>query len=301
MGASMTEHSAWRLALAREIALAYAAHPQIRAVFVHGSVGRGWADEHSDIEMACVWSEEPSPQVSRATAQALGAADWEWGSYEESRQAWHEQFLYRGMKVELGHWTHRAIDGIILDVTERYDTTQHWLMFHKQATVSVLQHGVVLHGAKLMSEWRQQIAHYPEELAVAMVEKHLQFGPFGSREMLAKRDEIPLLYENNCGIVRRLLFSLYGLNRIYYPGFKWTRRHVEEMSIKPHDFFPRLLRVFQSDCVSGTRELRQLVEETFDLVEEHLPQVNLAPLREAFELPYQAWELPSDDQLWNHQ
>lgn len=84
-----------------------------------------------------------------------------------------------------------------------------------------------------------------------------------------------MLYENNCGITRWLLNILFTLNRIYHPGFKWTRYWVKEMNIRPPEFFPRLERVFQSDAASGADELRRLVEETFDLVEQCLPQVDL--------------------------
>jgi hypothetical protein len=87
---------------------------------------------------------------------------------------------------------------------------------------------------------------------------------------------------------------LFGLNRIYHPGFKWNRYFVEEMSIKPPDFFARLERIFQSDAISGTNQLRHLVEETFDLVEKNLPQVNLKQQREIFNRLYPKWKLPID-------
>lgn len=125
-----------------------------------------------------------------------------------------------------------------------------------------------------------------------MVQKHLRFRPFDGQQILSERDEIPLLYENHCAIVRWLLNLLFGLNRIYHPGFKWTRYLVEEMSIKPPELFARLERVFQSDVMSGTQELRQLTEETFDLVEKHLPQVDLKQQRETFNRLYPKWQLP---------
>jgi hypothetical protein len=114
------------------------------------------------------------------------------------------------------------------------------------------------------------------------------------KQILTERDEIPMLYENNCAIVRWLLNILFGLNRIYHPGFKWTRHYVEEMSIKPPQSFMRLERVFQSNAASGTHELRQLVEETFDLVEKHLPQVDVMQQRETFNRVYPKWQLPNN-------
>ena len=77
---------------------------------------------------------------------------------------------------------------------------------------------------------------------------------------------------------------------MYHPGFKWTRFFVAEMTIKPPDFFARLERVFQSDAASGTNELRKLAEETFVLVENHLPNVDLKQQRETFNRQYPIWE-----------
>lgn len=42
--------------------------------------------------------------------------------------------------------------------------------------------------------------------------------------------------------------------------------------------------------MSGTQELRSLIEETFDLVEQHLPQVDLTEQRKVFVEPYLSWE-----------
>jgi hypothetical protein len=140
-----------------------------------------------------------------------------------------------------------------------------------------------------MRRWRDRVAVYPEGLAIAMVQKHLRFSAFGSREMLASRNEIPLLYENHSHSARLLLNLLFGLNRIYHPTFKWTRHFAAEMKIAPRDFFARLEKVYRADAVSGTRELRALIEETFDLVEQHLPQIDLAAQRAEFAKPYESW------------
>jgi Domain of unknown function (DUF4037) len=184
------------------------------------------------------------------------------------------------------------MDNIVLDVIERYDVSQNGLLFEKQTTVFHLQHGVVLYGEDIIKRWQAQLSPYPDELAVSMVQAHLKFRPFDGQQILTERLEIPMLYENNCAIVRWLLNLLFALNRIYHPGFKWTRYFVEEMSIKPPEFFVRLERIFQSNAGSGTHELRKLSEETFDLVEKHLPQVDLKQQRETFNRLYPKWKLP---------
>lgn len=290
----MTEHSAWRISLAHKIAPAFTANPAVEACFVFGSAALGISDQYSDLELAFVWSQLPSAEELRTTAQNVGVEGWEIEPYGEAKQRWLEQFYLYGMKVEAGHWTREMIDNIVIDVVERYDVSQYGLVFEKQAIAFHLQRAVVLQGENIIRQWQTQLSPYPEELAVAMVQKHLNFRPFDGQHILTERLEIPMLYENKCAIVRRLLNILFGLNRIYHPGFKWTRYWAEEMSIKPSSFFNRLERVFQADAVSGIHELRQLVEEVFDLVERTLPQVDLKQQRETFDRLNPRWTLPVD-------
>ncbi|MBD2074640.1 DUF4037 domain-containing protein [Phormidium sp. FACHB-592] len=290
----MTEHSAWRIALAHKIAPAFTAHPKVEACFVFGSAALGLSDQYSDLELAFIWSQLPSVEELRATAQSVGVKGWEIEPYEEAKQAWLEQFYLYDMKVEAGHWARKTMDSIVTDVVERYDVSQNGLLFEKQVTVSHLQRAIVLYGKDHIQHWQKRLSPYPEALAVAMVQKHLKFRPFDGQYILTKRLEIPMLNENNCAITRWLLNMLFALNRVYHPGFKWTRYFVAEMNLKPPEFFARLECVFQSDAASGTPELRRLVEETFDLVEQCLPQVDLKQQRETFHRLYPKWELPVD-------
>ncbi len=281
--------------MAHKIAHAFTANPKVEACFVFGSAALGISDQYSDLELAFIWSQLPSVEELQATAQSVGVKGWEIEPYGEAKQAWLEQFYIYGMKVEAGHWARDTMDNIVIDVVEHYDVSQTGLLFEKQATASHLQRAIVLYGEDIIKHWQTRLSPYPEDLAVAMVQKHLKFRPFDGQQILTERLEIPMLYENNCTIVRWLLNLLFGVNRIYHPGFKWTRYFVEEMNIKPPEFFARLERVFQSDAAGGTHELRQLSEETFDLVEKHLPQVDLKQQRETFNRLYPKWKLPVSD------
>jgi hypothetical protein len=86
-----------------------------------------------------------------------------------------------------------------------------------------------------------------------MVESNLKFASADNRLMVAQRDEVPLLYENACNSQRRILSILLGLNRIYYPGFKWTRHVTQQMPIAPPDLFAALEEGVSKRCRDGTR------------------------------------------------
>lgn len=287
----MTEHSAWRISLAHKIAPAFTANSKVEACFVFGSAALGISDQYSDLELAFIWSHLPSAEDLEAIAQSVGVNRWSVEPYGKARQAWLEQFYLYDMKVEAGHWSQAMLENILGDVTEQYDVSQNGLLFEKQAIASHIQHGIVLYNDELIKYWQAKLSPYPEELAIAMVQKHLKFRPFDGQRILTERLEIPMLYENNCAIVRWLLNILFGLNHIYHPGFKWTRYWVGKMKIKPVELFARLELVFQSDAKSGTHELRQLVEDVFTLIERTLPQVDLNQQREIFDRTYPRWKI----------
>ncbi|MEP0874228.1 hypothetical protein NDA01_31535, partial [Trichocoleus desertorum AS-A10] len=192
---NMTEHSAWRISLAHKITPAFTAHPKVAACFVFGSAALGISDQYSDLELGFIWSQLPSVEELQATAQNVGVKGWEIEPYGEAKQAWLEQFYLYGMKVEADHWAQHTMDNIAIDVVERYDVSQNGLLFEKQAIASHLQRAVVLHGEGMINQWQAQLSPYPEELAVAMVQKHLKFRPFDGQHILTERLEIPMLYE----------------------------------------------------------------------------------------------------------
>src|ERR1700689_5253713 len=72
MTAESSMHASWRLAVARTAADAYAGNRRLAAFVVAGSVGAGLADEFSDLELDCYWSEPPSDRDRLAPIDSLG-------------------------------------------------------------------------------------------------------------------------------------------------------------------------------------------------------------------------------------
>jgi predicted nucleotidyltransferase len=68
----MTEHSVWRISLAHKIAPAFTTNPKVEACFVFGSAALGISDQYSDLELGFIWTQLPSAEELRATAQSVG-------------------------------------------------------------------------------------------------------------------------------------------------------------------------------------------------------------------------------------
>jgi hypothetical protein len=80
-----------------------------------------------------------------------------------------------------------------------------------------------------------------------------------------------------------LLAALMGLHRVYNPGYKWAERAAAELPLAPPDLAARLSNVSRAEPATGVAELRRLIEDTFALVEKHMPEVDTSGPRARFE------------------
>ena len=283
----MDEASRWRLTLAQRIAQAYAQDPNVDAVAVLGSVSRGCADRFSDIELGVFWSEPPSEREREVVVDRVGGTDWRPSPYNEQIEGWEEEYHLDGVKIDPGHFVTQTMERLIADVVDRHDVS-----LSKQNCVSAIQRAIPLNGGAVIERWQSKVASYPEEVARAMVRQYLSFSPFWMLEMLAERDDFLLVRHNFCAIERQLLLVLMGLNRIYYPGHKWIHHLIGELRVAPPDLSRRLKRVLRGDVTIAAKDLRGLIEETFALVDQHMPEVDTAEARTRAQQQPHIWEQP---------
>jgi hypothetical protein len=98
-----------------------------------------------------------------------------------------------------------------------------------------------------------------------------------------------LLYQAFAQVQQRILHVLLGLNRVYYFGFKWLDVVAERLPLKPDHLTDRLRQVYQVAPNEGARLLSNLVDETFDLIQTHLSEIDVKRLREIFHYRRPFW------------
>jgi hypothetical protein len=231
------------------------------------------------------WEGFPTDDERRLGAERAGGTERQAPPYNERIEAWEEEYRIHGLKIDLGHFEVATVERILADVLLRSDPA-----LSKQTTVAALLRALPLHGEDRLQAWQARAAAYPAELARAMVREHLSFTPFWISAMFAERDEWLLLRHNLGGLVRQVLLVLLGLNRVYYPGHKWVNRLVEELTLAPRDLPLRLRAIVSEDLQRAVPLLGEVIEETFDLVERHMPEVETAAARSRFREPAQAWD-----------
>jgi hypothetical protein len=91
---------------------------------------------------------------------------------------------------------------------------------------------------------------------------------------------------------QNLLGVLAGLNRLYYSTFQFKRmkQFIEQMNIAPENLYLRLESVYHQEPVSTANQLKELVAETVELVELHLPEINTTKVRRSLERQPHFWK-----------
>lgn len=91
-GAEAVDHVGWRLRAAERVAAAYGLSPNLAVLAVAGSVGAGFADRWSDLEVDCYWWEPPSEDDRRTPISVLGADLKAFWDYDEDDEEWSEDY-----------------------------------------------------------------------------------------------------------------------------------------------------------------------------------------------------------------
>jgi predicted nucleotidyltransferase len=280
-----------RTELAREVARAYASNPSAAAVVLGGSVARGHADEYSDIELSVIWREAPS-EADRAGAIAAAQGDLVW-LYPLEDGVWSDAWKvgrrddvpFTGIEVDMSHYLVETVERVLRDVVERCDQNPT-----KQLGVGGILNGIALHGAALVAGWQERAASYPDGLRLAVVQAHAQIEGLWRLDAFAERDNPVAGYHVLVAAHEDLLHVLLGLNRMYYAGFKSLPAVVGELRIAPPDLLERLRGAYPLQAGRSKDLTTALVEDVHDLIEIHLPEIDVQRLREILRYERPRWD-----------
>jgi hypothetical protein len=224
------------------------------------------------------WQRPPSEPERSAVAELAGAADVRIVSDIAAPPPWYDHLsLPNGLMIEVAHLL--------------TSDAEHALRSARPDDAAIVLIKGILDGrdprgprAELITRWQERAAAYPRELAVALVQHNGNIEKFWRLQMLVDRDNPFLLAREFVRIAGQLLIVLHALNRQYcgsHPlSFKRLDTIERELRLAPPSLATRLRAVFTEP--EGAEVLRDLIEETFDLVERHLPEVDVNALRTTF-------------------
>ncbi len=117
----MNEATAWRHALAQQLAPHYSANPKVAAIAVLGSVTLGCADRYSDIDLGVFWAAPPTEQEGRDVIERVEGKRWRRFPSNSGADQWSEVYQADEVTVDVRHSTVETMERILADVLEHYD------------------------------------------------------------------------------------------------------------------------------------------------------------------------------------
>ena len=289
----MNQASQYLFALAQQKIKAYTANPKAKAAMVTGSTATGQADFYSDVEMFIYYDRLPSLENLQLARQQNNGSQPIRVLGDRSEGFWGEFYFIDGIEFQIGNVTLEFWEGDMATVLQHLEVTSP-----AQKALSGMLDCIPVYGEALIQKWKSQIANYPDRLARAMVEKHLNFFPIWAvREHLANRDTT--LWQNQILVEagQNILGVLAGLNRLYYSTFQFKRmrQFIEQMNIAPQNLDPRLEDIYHREPLSAATQLKELIAETVELVELHMPEIDTSKVKQQLNRQQRSWKLVTEE------
>lgn len=267
----------------------YQALSQTKAILSIGSTSYGVADRYSDIDLALYYDDLPSSEQLESAMRENGCDALNWVIGDRAAGYLIESYLVNGIECQFAHSTLAAwsknMDLVLVD----FDVESPM-----QKALSGVPAGVPLYGDEIIAEFKTRVADYPAGLARKMVEKHLSVQHLWAfNERLKVRDG--LLWKQQALVegAQNILGVLAGLNRLYFSTFQFKRMSafIDEMKVKPERLGVRIESLF-SNTEASAETLKALFEETADLVEAFMPEVDTSGARALLARTERQWSLP---------
>ena len=276
---ALNDDSVWRLELARRYIEPYRERAAIAVL--GGSVAQGVADRWSDIDTIVYWDEIDRDWLETPRAAENGDR-FTWVEHYPGN-ACLEQYRFGSVKADVAHvrlgWLDELIDGTLSG--ESFDTTS-------LDVLRGVQESIVLFGEERYEPIRARVLEYPDALRRALVEANLRVTPSWIYDGMGRdRGDLVVFYEYVLATMRQVVGMLAGLNRVYVAPEKLKRVGVVvgRMELTPPDAAARLDALLDLPREQVRAELDDLVGCTFDLVEEHLPDIDTTRARQLWSLP----------------
>lgn len=269
--------------VAEQLATYYGKNEKVEAVILGGSVAKGWEDSYSDIELLVLWAEAPADEDRKKPIQAVDGKILSFEAFDEGE--WSEAYVTKGIKLEISSYLTSTITDWLKDVVDDFDDD-----VNKQMVASLLVTGKSLYGGDVFKYLHKKAIAYPAQLGKNMVANHIDLGnSWSNREVLLVRGDWFMLRAVMLSVQSKVLAQLFGLNRVYlqHPLYKWQKKCVETMYIKPEGFIERMEKVILSHPAEGLPILETLVKDLIKLITIHEPSIQIDQKRIGYLRPKQ--------------
>lgn len=199
--------------------------------------------------------------------------------YPFEGEEWSESYIVSNVKYEISNFRTRTFQRVIDDLLIKLKAD-----IEKQVLLASLQSGIPLVGKDIFKGLRRQMDRYPTELTINLIKEYKEVtNSWHSRYGLLERNDWYLLQQVLFSVEKNILIVLFALNKefIQHPGFKWLRKSVNALKVKPSNFLERLEKVHIGQLtMRDLQELEKLLIETYRLIERAYPEIDLNEVKQ---------------------
>ncbi len=265
------------LNLAKQVTEIYTTFDGLKAIAIGASISKGQATEFSDIDTIMIWDKIPSDEMLDKAFEHNKGIDRTF--MNKSEHGCLELYHVNGTEVQLSHAKPDFYEAVIHEIIENKSMEP---LYHLVA--DGFKTVIPLFGEGYINSVKERLADYPEELAVKTVEKFMRFGSFNElKYRFQKEDNIIWTTDVKSILIKRVIGVLLGVNRMYIPGdFRKIRNVTDAFKIKPENLYSRILKIMSNPGKDILDDLYSLIVETFAIVEEHLPELDISETKSMF-------------------
>jgi predicted nucleotidyltransferase len=292
---------AGRRNLADKIAHRYREIGDADVMMVIGSVGYGWADELSDVDLLIAWQEIPRAEERSALLNMIADAGTRYVAsdefYEESRmhRTNRDMFLHSGILIDVHHVTTDALEQLVHSVVEpslpeTLNSEAHILwfrelwegkaLFHNEQICSALQSGIILFDPEgRVALWRKSLSTFaklPYHRVSAALWSCLDFyTAWWNPRIMVLRVAICYLAWTMARRVPDVLWLISLLSQKHMPGISFSGNWLPPLECA-NDFHQALCDVVRtSHPDTRVKKWVRLVEDIGSLIQERLAFMDL--------------------------
>ena len=271
MDTRINEASKWRIELARELSVCYAAHPEVQMICLGGSPTRGISDAYSDLDIVVYWSEMDEEWIkAEPLRQAIGLERTEMMSMGPG--SFIESYHLDGLKVDFGHgsletwgqWTTALLDDLNADPG-------------LIGMVGGFLNSVPFHGEELCNEWKYRLREYPDDLVREVIKRNIGFYVRGYLvHQCLERGDFLAYQDGMCTMLKRLVSLVAALNRRYYSAAepRWIDYELGCMKIRPEKLTSENIRwMLENPGQKAEDLLYELMDDILSLIQEQFPDM----------------------------
>ena len=178
------------LSLSKKIAQVYSECSQVKSIVIGGSVARGYADDYSDVDIFVFCDNFPSEKERVSAVERVHGEGWKSHSDKIEQGLVRDCYRSEDARVDIGLYLISSVEKVLSDVFEHYDISPS-----KQGFCGGLLEALPLYGEQPIRTWQTRVAHYSDELAQAMINKHLHIDPLWIPEIyVLERGDLLYLY-----------------------------------------------------------------------------------------------------------